>query len=96
MLIEDIEQDMIVETRMVWARKGKKLVRKVRCTSGRKKGRTVANARSCNKAINLKKRFLMRKLLRARGKSMRRKALRTKKFSPLSRRLKTMNKRPHR
>jgi len=73
--------------------KEKKLVRKIRCTSGRKKGRTVSKASACGKAIDLKKRFLMRKLLRTKGSQMRRKALRTKRTSALSRRLRSMNKR---
>jgi hypothetical protein len=95
MLVEDIilESEIVVEARMVWARKGKKLVRKVRCTSGRKKGRTVSNASSCNKSINLKKRFLMRKLMRTKGAQMRRKALRTRRSSSISRRLRSLNKR---
>jgi hypothetical protein len=90
----EIDEDQLDEqTRMAWARKGRKLVRKIRCGSGRRKGRLVSKANQCGKAINLKRRFLMRRLLKRKGAMMRRKALRTKRTNPLSRRLRSLNKR---
>jgi hypothetical protein len=90
----EIDEDQLDEqTRVAWARKGRKLVRKIRCGSGRRKGRIVSKASQCGKAINLKRRFMMRRLLRRKGAAMRRKALRTKRTNPLSKRLKTLNKR---
>lgn len=90
----EIDEDQLDEqTRIAWARKGRKLVRKIRCGSGRRKGRIVSKASQCGKAINLKRRFMMRRLLRRKGAAMRRKALRTKRNNPLSKRLRTLNKR---
>ena len=93
MEIEVDEDQLDEQTRMAWARKGRKLVRKIRCGSGRRKGRLVSKASQCGKSINLKRRFMMRRLLRRKGAAMRRKALRTKRFNPLSRRLKVLNRR---
>jgi len=93
MEIEVDEDQLDEQTRMAWARKGRKLVRKIRCGSGRRKGRLVSKASQCGKAINLKRRFMMRRLLKRKGAMMRRKALRTKRTNPLSRRLRTLNKR---
>lgn len=90
----EIDEDHLDEqTRIAWARKGRKLVRKIRCGSGRRKGRIVSKASQCGKAINLKRRFMMRRLLRRKGAAMRRKAMRTKRFNSLSRRLRVLNKR---
>lgn len=91
--IEVDEEHLDEQTRIAWARKGRKLVRKIRCGSGRRKGRIVSKASQCGKAINLKRRFMMRRLLRRKGAAMRRKAMRTKRFNSLSRRLRVLNKR---
>jgi len=91
--IEVDEDHLDEQTRIAWARKGRKLVRKIRCGSGRRKGRIVSKASQCGKAINLKRRFMMRRLLRRKGAAMRRKALRTKRFNSVSRRLRVLNKR---
>lgn len=87
-----VEEGVITEAKRVWAKRGKKLKRMVRCTSGRKKGRTVANVGACSKAINIKKRFLMKRIRRRFNAKIVRKSKRTKMFSPLSRRLKALNK----
>ena len=64
----------------------------IRCTAGKKKGRTVANVGACSKAINVKKRFMMKRIRKRFNAKIVRKAQRTKKFNPLSKRLKSMNK----
>ena len=43
MRYEDISDEDILESRMVWRRMGKKIKRALRCTSGRRKGRVRAN-----------------------------------------------------
>lgn len=93
MEIEVDEDQLDEQTRLAWARKGRKLVRKIRCGSGKRKGRLVSKASQCGKAINLKRRFMMRRLLRRKGAAMRRKALRTKRTNPISRRLRVLNRR---
>ena len=41
--------------KLVYARSGDKLVRKYRCTSGRREGKIVATPQQCNAPIDLKK-----------------------------------------
>jgi hypothetical protein len=84
--------DIVTEAKRVWAKRGKKLKRMIRCTSGKKKGRTVANVGACSKAINVKKRFMMKRIRRRFNAKIVRKARRTKMFNPLSKRLKSLNK----
>ncbi len=88
MLVEEIIQ----ETTMAWARSGKKVVRKYRCSTGRLKGKIVAKPGSCYKAPNVKKRIA---LMISKAKFKRRNAMkskRTKRISPASRRVQSMNK----
>ena len=90
LVLEDTEE--LVEAKRVWARRGKKLKRMIRCTSGKRKGRVVAQASGCTTAINIKKRFLMKKLRKLHKQKMARKAKKTKRFNVLSRRLKVLNR----
>ena len=84
-------RELISETQ-VWARSGKKVVRKYRCTSGKRKGRVVARAAQCFAAPDVKKRIKL-KMTKARlGGKMSRKAKRTKKINPASRRVQALNK----
>lgn len=91
MRVDEVEQ--VMEAKMVWAKRGNKIVRKVRCTSGPRKGRLVATSSQCSKAINLKKRFTLKKTRSKMGKRMARKAARTRKRNPVSRRVAAMNRR---
>jgi hypothetical protein len=88
---EIIGEDVVTEAKRVWAKRGKKLKR-IRCTSGKKKGRTVANVGACSKAINVKKKFMMKRIRKRFNAKIVRKARRTKMFNPLSKRLKSLNK----
>lgn len=82
----------LTEAKRVWAKRGKKLKRMIRCTSGKKRGRVVANVGACSKAINMKKKFLMKRIRKRFNAKIVRKARRTKMFNPLSKRLKMLNK----
>jgi|TARA_Y100000034_G_scaffold10914_1_gene11400 hypothetical protein len=83
----------LIETKIVWAKKGKdKIVKKFRCTFGKRKGRTVSNPSQCAAPIDIKKKFQLKKTKARLGKKMTRKALRTKKFNPVSKRIRSMNK----
>lgn len=84
--------DELVEAKLAWKRQGKKIVRRVRCTAGKRKGRVVATAAACGKAINVKKRFLMRKIRRRFKAKIALKTRRTKRFNPVSKRLQKLNK----
>lgn len=84
------EQELDEKT--IWGRSGKRIVRKYRCTSGQKKGRIVSKIGSCYGAPNIKKRISLKKTKAKFGKRMIRKALRTKRMNPLSKRVARMNK----
>lgn len=88
MLIEHI----LDETKLVWARRGKKLRRMYRCTSGRRKGRVVATPNQCFAPVDIKKRMVLKRMKSKMGSRLQRRAQRTKRINPLSRRLRTLNK----
>lgn len=92
MRLENITEDALTEARMVWRKSGNKIVRAVRCTSGRRKGRVVSTASQCSAPINLKARITLKKTKAKFGKRMSRKAQRSKRFNPTSRRLRGLNK----
>jgi len=76
----------------VWARSGKSVVRKYRCSAGKRKGRVVAKASQCFAAPDVKKRLKL-KMTKARlGSKMARKSKRTKRINPASRRVQALNK----
>jgi len=90
MLVFELTQPL--DEKQVWARSGKKVVRKYRCAGGPRKGRIVAKSSQCFVAPDLKKRFTLKKTKARLGKRMAKKAKRTKKFNPASRRVAAMNK----
>jgi len=93
MLIEEIIiEEELLEAKPTWARRGNKVVRKFRCTSGRRKGRVVSNAAQCYAAPDMKKRAKFKATKAKLGKRMARKAKRTKKYNPASRRVQRLNK----
>ena len=88
-----VEVEEVMEAKMVWAKRGSKIVRKVRCTSGPRKGRVVSSASQCSKPINLKKRMTLKKTRARMGKRMARRAARTKRRNPVSKRVARLNRR---
>lgn len=92
MRLEEFSEEMIVEARMVWRKMGNKVKRAVRCTSGRRRGRVVSNPSQCHKPIDIKKRMTLKKTKAKMGARMSRKARRTKRLNPASKRLKTLNR----
>ena len=63
---------------MAWAKRGNKVVRKFRCTSGRRKSRIVSSPAQCFAAPDIKKRIKL-KMTKARlGARMARKAKKQK------------------
>jgi len=81
-----------ISERQVWARSGKKVVRKFRCTSGPRKGRVVKSASQCFGAPDVKKRATLKRTKARLGKKITRKAKRTKRVNPASRRIQALNK----
>ena len=92
LLTESTNDDVITEAKIVWARKGKNITRKYRCVFGKRAGRIVANPAQCTKPIDIKKRFAMKRLKAKIGGKMTRKAQRTKRLNPASKRVAALNK----
>ena len=89
--IDPIEDDL--EEGQTWARSGKKVVRKYRCTSGPRRNRIVAKMSQCFAAPDPKKRMQMKKTRARLGSKMMRKAKKTKRINPASKRVQSLNKR---
>ena len=95
MIIEEIcvnETAQLDEAQLVWARKGNNVVKKFRCTSGPRTGRIVSKPSQCGAPIDIKKRISFKKTKSKLGGRMIRKAKKTKRINPASRRLKRLNK----
>lgn len=82
----------IILEKQVWARSGKKVVRKYRCTGGQRKGRVVSNMAQCFAAPDVKKRMTLKRTKARLGAKMARKARKTKRVNAASRRVQAMNK----
>jgi len=93
MKIFEVFADEVLDEKQIWGRKGNQVVRKYRCTSGSRRGRIVAKPDQCYKPINIKARIRMKQLRSRKGSVMVRKAKRTKRSNPASRRLRVLNKR---
>tara|TARA_B100000949_G_C13946730_1_gene311149 strand:- start:257 stop:538 length:282 start_codon:yes stop_codon:yes gene_type:complete len=83
----------LIETKIVWAKKGKNnITRKYRCSFGRRKGRVVATPIQCSAPIDMKKRLQLKKTKARLGSKMIRKAKKTKRFNPASKRVRALNR----
>ena len=85
--------DIEIDESQVWARSGKKVVRKYRCSSGSRKGRVVSKMSQCFAAPDVKKRMQLKKTKARLGKRIARKTKRTKRINPASKRVQSLNKR---
>lgn len=96
MLLEELfedQHDLLSESaRPIWARRGKKIVRKYRCAAGAKKGQIVSDPAQCGRGVDVKKRQTFKKARLMKGKRAMRKAQRTKSRDPISKRIKQLNK----
>lgn len=92
MLLRELTSGITVGEGQAWARTGKKVVRKYRCGSGSRKGRIVSNIAQCFAAPDPKKRAQLKRTKARLGARMARKAKKTKRVNPASRRVQKMNK----
>ena len=90
MLVREIYESLT--EKQIWARSGKKVVRKYRCTAGSRKGRIVKQMSQCFASPNMKARITMKRTRARIGAKMMRKARRTKRVNPASRRVQALNK----
>jgi|TARA_R110000868_G_scaffold362295_1_gene624370 hypothetical protein len=91
MLLREFFIDQIDE-KQVWARTGKKVVRKYRCSSGRRKGRVVSKIAQCFAPLDIKQSVRLKQTKKKLGSKMARKSRKTKRTNPASRRLKQLNR----
>lgn len=92
MILNESYSNVVTEAKVVYARRGKSVTTKFRCTVGPRKGRVVASPAQCSRPIDLKKRFVLRKTRAAKGSRMMKKAQRTKRVNPQSRIVRQLNK----
>lgn len=78
--------------KLVYAKSNGKLVKKWRCTSGKRKGRLVAEPGNCYKPIDIKKKVRMKRLRRQKDAAMTRKAQIAKRIDPVSKQIRRLNK----
>lgn len=83
---------VVSESKLVFAKRGNKVVKKFRCTVGKRKGRVVSSPAQCSAPIDLKKRFVLKKTKASKGARMAKKAQRTKRINPASKIVKQLNK----
>lgn len=92
MLLRELTSNINIDEGQAWARTGKKVVRKYRCSAGARQGRIVSNIAQCFAAPDPKKRAQLKRTKARLGKRMARKAKKTKRVNPASRRVQKMNK----
>ena len=90
MLLRELTTSL--DEKHVWARTGKKVVRKYRCSGGRRHGRIVANMSQCFAAPDLKKSKRLKVTKARMGARLARKSKRTKKTNSASKRVQQLNK----
>ena len=88
MLIEDIVESVVP----AFGRRGNKVVKKYRCTSGPRKGRVVAKAGTCNAPKQVKQRQSMIRTRMRKGAAMKTKSRITKKTNAASIRTRKANR----
>ena len=93
MEIQELLTNIELTEKQVWARtSGNSVVRKYRCSGGKRHGRVVTSMSKCYAPINIKKRLDLRKTKAKQGKRMTRKSLKTKRINPASKRVQRLNK----
>jgi len=83
---------VVSESKVVFARRGKSVTKKFRCTVGKRKGRVVSSPQACVAPFDLKKRFVMKRTKASKGARMAKKAQRTKRTNPASKIAARLNK----
>lgn len=92
MFLNESYNTVICEAKIVFARRGKSVTKKYRCTIGKRKGRVVASPQQCVAPIDLKKRFVLKRTKASKGQRMAKKARMTKRMNPASRIVARLNK----
>src|SRR5690606_31147512 len=91
-IIYIINERELDESKKVWSKKGKKEVQGYRCSAGFRKGKVVSSPAACFAPVDIQKRVNLKKTKSKYGSRMSTKAVRSKKFNPVSKRVKQLNK----
>jgi hypothetical protein len=91
MLLREL-YDSDLDEKLIWGRTGNKVVRKYRCGGGMRHGRIVSKAQQCFAPLDFKQSARFKRLKARVGGRMTRKAQRTKRISPASKRVQALNK----
>lgn len=89
---EIFEGEYSLSEKQVWARSGKQVVRKYRCSGGKRHGRVVSSPSQCYAPIDVKKKLKLKQTKAKKGKIMTRKARKTKRVNVASKRVQKLNK----
>ena len=92
MLLREFFIDQIDE-KQVWAKKAKVSHEDIVGGSGRRKGRIVSKMQQCYAPLNIKQSVRLKQTKKKLGAKMARKANKTKRTNPASKRLKQLNRR---
>jgi hypothetical protein len=84
--------DQPVNEKVVWGRTGKSVVRKYRCSGGKRHGRVVSKMAQCFAPLDFKQSASFKRTKSRFGRRMARKAGRTKRVNPASRRIQALNR----
>jgi len=89
---QDVELDYLEEGYVqIAGRSGNKIVRKYRCTSGKRRGRIVSKASTCTAPVNVTSKVNIKKAKRRKGSLMKVKSARTKRARKSAKRLSVLN-----
>lgn len=85
-------RDLFEGSKNVWGRSGTKTVRKYRCTSGIRKGRTMSSPAACNAPLDIHKSKSFKQTKQKKAGSIKIKSKITRRANPASARLPKLNK----
>tara|TARA_B110000503_G_C7001057_1_gene351559 strand:- start:427 stop:702 length:276 start_codon:yes stop_codon:yes gene_type:complete len=91
MLLREFFNESLDE-KAIWGRTGNKVVRKYRCSGGRRDGRIVSKMAQCYAPLDFKQSARFKRLKARIGSKMARKSRKTKRVNPASRRVQALNR----
>lgn len=87
----DLNDIFTESAKLAWGKSGEKVVRKYRCTSGKRKGKIVSSPEKCATPIDIKKKIKTKQQMTKFGKQYARKTKKTKLVNPISKQVRRKN-----
>lgn len=87
----DLKDIFTESAKLAWGKSGDKIVRKYRCTSGKRKGKLVSSPDMCQAPIDIKKKIKTKQQMTKFGKKYARKTKKTKSVNPVSKQVRRKN-----